>query len=168
MGLPSHSRSAVDGDDDSAASLAAAADANCRHSERIGWKHSLCVAGVLQGAATLAGRSHGCPRHLDETFSGLFGWSGPGTAAMQCSANGQHPMPGSAHVVHGEFNRSSAFAVGRSTCMSFRWARAKAARQERQTHAGPALLGCDRDLGRILASGRAGRFSLMNMVRSPS
>ena len=141
----------------------AAAAVNCRYSERIGWPHSSCIRSVLHGAATLAASSHGCPAELLDTFSVSFGWNGPSTAAMHCSDDGRHAMPGTKHVIRNEFNRTSAFGVGHSTCATFRWARAKAAKQERQTHAGPALLGTDRDLGRVLHAGRAGRFSLMNL-----
>ena len=140
-----------------------AAEVNCRQSERIGWRHGEGIQSILRGAATLAAASHGCPTSLLDTFSGSFGWTGPSTVAMQCSADGGHPMPGTTHFIRNEFNRTNAFHVERSTCATFRWARAKAAKQERQTHAGPALLGTDRDIGRILHAGRVGRFSLMNM-----
>ena len=60
---------------------------------------------------------------------------------MGCRADGRHRLPGTSHVIVGEFNRSSAFNVNHSTCMSFRFGRAKAAKQARQTHAGPAYQG---------------------------
>lgn len=148
---------------------AAAASANCLHSESMHWPHTQCVASVLQGAASLATPSHGCPPRLQDTFRGSFGWNGPATEAMQCTDDGRHAMPGQPHVARNAlFNRSSAFGVTRGVCQTFTWARAKAARQERQIHAGPALLGTDRDLGRVLSSGRAGRFSLMNLGSTPS
>ena len=53
------------------------------------------------------------------------------------------------------------FSLSTQGCPPF--LRAKAGRQDRQEHAGPALLGTDRDLGHVLATGRAGRFSLMNL-----
>lgn len=116
----------------SATVLNDAASYNCARSERIGWPQAACVASVFQGAATLTHSTRGCPAHLHSTFKGSVGWWGPGTAAMQCQEDGRHPMPGTRHVIQGEFNRSSAFGVLPSTCASFVWARAKAAKQERQ------------------------------------
>ena len=138
---------------------------HCRYSDRVGWPQAQCVASLRQGAATLLAPSHGCPARLHEAFGSgsSFGWTGPATNAMLCRDDGRYTMPGSTRVLHGEFNHSSALTVKQSTCMSFRFGRAKAAKQERQVHAGPALLGADYDLGHVLSAGRAGRFALMNM-----
>lgn len=154
---------AIDGPDDSAASTAVAADAHCQLSGKIGWDKAACLAAVLAGAATLNETGHGCPARYDEAFAGSFGWSSPARNDMRCRPDGRHRLPGTTHVIVGDFNRSSAFGVDRPTCASFRFGRAKAAKQPRQTHRGPALLGADRDLGKVLSAGRAGRFSLMNM-----
>ena len=153
---------AIDGPDDSAArqrwqpTHTASSAVN-----RLGQGGVSC--GVLAGAATLNETGHGCPARYDEAFAGSFGWSSPARNDMRCRPDGRHRLSGTTHVIVGDFNRSSAFGVDRPTCASFRFGRAKAAKQPRQTHRGPALLGADRDLGKVLSAGRAGRFSLMNM-----
>ena len=156
---------AIDGSDDGAQAHAAAADYHCRLSERIGWPKSACVAAALAGATTLQAMDHGCPARFDQTFADdtKIGWSSPSSADMRCRIDGRHTMTGIRHTIQGEFSRAAAYGVTKDVCQTFVFGRAKAAKQKKQTHSGPALLGTDRDLGKVLSQGRAGRFSLMNM-----
>ena len=104
-----------------------------------------------------------CSLWQRDAFNSSFGYEAPPTAAMLCRADGQHSLPGQGVTIQGEFNRSTALSVTRSTCQTFEFGRAKAGKQARQRHAGPALIGADADLGHVLHRGPAGRFSLMNM-----
>ena len=55
-------------------------------------------------------------------------------------------------VYRSDFNRSSAFGVNPAVCHGYRWAHAKG---PRLIHAGPAILGADKDIARW-GAGRAG------------
>ena len=117
---------------------------HCRYSDRVGQPQAQCVASLRQGAVTPWARRMAAGRFREAFGSGSsFGWTG---SSDECDALPRrwtvHNAWKHAGVARRVQSQQCTHRQTLSTCMSFRFGRAKAAKQERQVHAGPALQGC--------------------------